>query len=182
MTPESPAVSPPSVQEVTQLIGAHEPWNLPQMLDRGFDLESRDHEGRTVIMWAALYGSLPAVKILIERSANVNAQDENGQTALHLAAGVAHSFRGEIARYLLASGAKADILNNAGESIFDIACRHNRADVVEAIEESVRAAADKAAREAEERRSAALLQQRQAAMQMLRARSRPLAFRPGRGP
>lgn len=46
------------------------------------NVDSRDAWGRTPLSWAAEYGSLAAVKILLERGGNVNAMDYEGAEPL----------------------------------------------------------------------------------------------------
>lgn len=49
------------------------------------DVDLRYENGETVLMWAAKYGYLDVVKVLIERGANVNLEDKYGNTALMVA-------------------------------------------------------------------------------------------------
>jgi ankyrin repeat protein len=48
------------------------------------DIHARDDEGRTPFHYAAEYGHVAAMRILAERGADINAVDEEGNTALHL--------------------------------------------------------------------------------------------------
>ncbi|MHA7841546.1 MAG: ankyrin repeat domain-containing protein, partial [Gammaproteobacteria bacterium] len=58
----------------------------------GYDIESRGYYGRTAFLLAAQKGQLGVLKLLWARSANINAEDEHGNTALHLAS----AFSGDV--------------------------------------------------------------------------------------
>ncbi len=55
-----------------------------RLIEAGANIELRDAEGMTPIMWAALRGYIEVVGMLIDHGANVNAQDNSGMTALHI--------------------------------------------------------------------------------------------------
>ena len=62
------------------------------LLDDGAYIETRDgSDHQTAIVWAADEGHLSIVKMLVERKANINAQDDKGWTALSEA-----SYRGHL--------------------------------------------------------------------------------------
>ena len=57
------------------------------LLDAGADIETVGHDGkRTALIEAAQALNLGTVRLLLQRGANVNAQDANGYSALHAAA------------------------------------------------------------------------------------------------
>ena len=57
------------------------------LLDRGADIYAREHFfGATPLHSAAMEGCVEAVKILLDRGANIEVKDEIGFTALHHAA------------------------------------------------------------------------------------------------
>ena len=54
-----------------------------RLLDEGASIEARDgSDHQTAIVWAAGKGHLAVVKMLVERGADINAQDDKGWTAL----------------------------------------------------------------------------------------------------
>ena len=63
------------------------------------------------IHWAADRGNEAMVQILIKNGANVNVQDEDGQTALHYACSVGHE---QVIEVLLKAGADVNIVDNEG--------------------------------------------------------------------
>lgn len=106
--------------------------NLPVM-SQAFALGASKtfaHEGdlnRTCLHQAVLSGSVMAVEFLLLNGVDVNAQDENGFTALHLA-----TERGNTAQayLLLKNRAKHDILAGNGKLALDIAVDCANADIV----------------------------------------------------
>jgi ankyrin repeat protein len=88
---------------------------LDVLLASHADPNSRDKWGRTPIMWAARYidddrRSIPA---LIRAGGDVNAADESGITALHIAS--SHAWDGEVFD-LLANGALIDARDSGGQT------------------------------------------------------------------
>ena len=55
------------------------------LLDHGIDVNQRYKHDTTLIMWAAGYGQLDAVKALIARGADPTLVDDRGKTALVVA-------------------------------------------------------------------------------------------------
>lgn len=58
---------------------------LAMLIDRGADINARQHGGWTPLHSSAQSGDAETVKLLLSRGAEVDAQAENGQTALDLA-------------------------------------------------------------------------------------------------
>lgn len=70
---------------------------IEQELSAGADINARDEEGYTALMWAASKGQLPVVKHLREKGADITLRNENGRTAYKLAQNYGHY---DIAAYL----------------------------------------------------------------------------------
>lgn len=77
-------------------------------------------------------GKYEMIRILIERSTNINAANRNGDTALSDAV-LANDIRA--ARMLLASGASADIGNNENVTPFLVACRSGHIEMIDLLVE-----------------------------------------------
>jgi uncharacterized sulfatase len=58
---------------------------LMQMLDKGTDINTKDEDGRTALMYAAFNGHTAIIQELLNRGAGVDLRDVNGRTALMLA-------------------------------------------------------------------------------------------------
>jgi ankyrin repeat protein len=52
------------------------------LVDHGANIHSRDNYGRTVLIWAALHGTVEVVAILCKMGADPQAKDKGGNTAL----------------------------------------------------------------------------------------------------
>lgn len=76
---------------------------------------------QTPLMIAAREGGTETVRFLVERGANIHAQDSNGATALHIAARPWWKEAAEAVAILLAAGASKDARDNRGRTPFDVA-------------------------------------------------------------
>lgn len=72
-------------------------------IENGADVNARDMDGFTALMWACMRGNFEIVKYLVERGADVNAKNDAGFTALMMASGQGYF---EIVEYLIENGAK----------------------------------------------------------------------------
>ncbi|KAE8396934.1 ankyrin repeat-containing domain protein [Aspergillus pseudonomiae] len=73
--------------------------------------------GRTALSWAAEYGALDALKLLIDHGANINAEDKEWTTPL---AWVAHAGTGDTQKvhdYLISNGAKIEMHHSFLETL-----------------------------------------------------------------
>jgi ankyrin repeat protein len=52
------------------------------LLSAGAEVNVRDKNGMTPLMWAARWGDTPRVEALVEAGGKVDARDTNGRTAL----------------------------------------------------------------------------------------------------
>ena len=77
------------------------------------DLEMGDRAGATLLWHAVLCNRRKVVEWLVERGANINTQDENGFSALHIATQERNS---EMVSYLLQNGANVNIQDKFGNN------------------------------------------------------------------
>ena len=75
------------------------------LISNGAELNAKDQDGITPLMWASSYGYSDIVKMLIVNGADVNAIDNNGETPLYYA--VYNNYEDGV-KVLLANGASAD--------------------------------------------------------------------------
>ncbi|AFV97615.1 MULTISPECIES: ankyrin repeat domain-containing protein [unclassified Sulfuricurvum] len=94
---------------------------------------AREDNNKTILMYAVWVGNTEAVKYLIEKGADVNAQDAGGATALHLAAWRGHT---PIAVYLIEKGASANAMSKEGMTPLDIAMMRENHEIGAAIEKA----------------------------------------------
>ena len=92
----------PFFRDLRLMIGARSLEHIVLLLGSGAGVNSRDTHGRTPLMWAAIKGDVPTLRLLVERGAQLNAVDEKGDTALTRAA---RHGRTEAVTYLVESGA-----------------------------------------------------------------------------
>ena len=72
------------------------------LLDYNVDIEIRSlHFGRSALHWAAVYGYLGVISLLIAKGASVETRDERRWTVLHLVASRGHAMRQQRALLLL---------------------------------------------------------------------------------
>ena len=85
------------------------------LLDSGADLDRavHRHPGATRLHWASKVGLLGMVRSLLDAGADVNSQDDTGETPLHWAARNGNDCSA-VAELLLASGAEVDKESNIG--------------------------------------------------------------------
>ena len=99
----------------------------------GADLDRSDERGSTVLHRTVGAGPDAApVLQLLDLGAEIDARDQFGWTALHVAS--AHGYADSV-RVLLARGASRDLLTAHGKSALDFAVANRRADVVELLSE-----------------------------------------------
>ena len=72
-----------------------------------------DPYGRIPLHYAAVDGDIEALVALLDSGSSINAQDDNGWTALHFATQGCHS---KIVEELLSRGAASDLVNSHGNS------------------------------------------------------------------
>lgn len=77
-TPPDPAQG----QALLKAVRAGNAADVQATLQSGGDVNARDAEGKTPLMWAAGLGRTDLVNTLLEKGADVNAQDKFGRTAM----------------------------------------------------------------------------------------------------
>lgn len=92
---------------------------IKNALKNGADLNTLDPQfGIPPLGWAAIRGQTEAVKLLLEKGANINNKHRDGSTALH---GAAFLGRVETVKLLLEKGADINIRKNDGMTPMDVA-------------------------------------------------------------
>ena len=91
---------------------------------------ARSDNNKSILMYASWINNQEAVKILVEKGANINAQDSSNATALHLAIWKDNT---DIALYLIEHGASISAMSMDGMTPGDIAILRSNTKVIEAI-------------------------------------------------
>ncbi len=95
-----------------------------ELVNNGTPVDTRDHYGKTTLMWAVVNENFEMAKFLISKGADVNAGDVEGTTVLIWAVVTGNA---EIVKLLLEKGAdinKADIYGKT--ALTTSQSRHNR--------------------------------------------------------
>lgn len=100
---------------------------IRQLLDSGTDVNTKNANGTTALMAAAIGGRSDVVALLIQRGADVNAATSVGDTALSYASWKGHL---EIVRQLVESGANVNTRGGVGRTPLYVAAHFQNIDVV----------------------------------------------------
>lgn len=97
------------------------PEVITTLLKAGADLEARDKNGKTVLMYAATFNNPDMIAVLLKAGADVNARNtkRDGRTALMFAA--EHDPNPEVISVLLKGGADAKAKDYTEKTAFDLA-------------------------------------------------------------
>ncbi len=87
---------------------------VSRLLKGGFNIESRNDSGQTLLMVACACGHRPVAKRILKHGADMDATDLDGKTAAHIAL---QRGRQELCEYLLACGASKDLPDASGVTV-----------------------------------------------------------------
>ena len=76
------------LEPMTRAACAGDIMEIERLLDLGFPLDRGGPDGQTPLLYAAANGKTTAVRMMLERGADVGVVTTNGQTVLHLASSV----------------------------------------------------------------------------------------------
>lgn len=106
---------------------------VDRYLNKGADVNCRDKDGLTPLIWTAIQGHEEVARLLLERGGDVEAKNRNGDTALMWASLMGH--RG-VVELLLDHGANADLGEpNSGVTALMAAAAKGHADVAQVLVE-----------------------------------------------
>ena len=86
---------------------------MKECIEKGVDVNARDENGKTALLWASYYGDIEVLKYLIKKGADIEAKDDKGNTPL-----TTTSYNGylEHVKYLVENGADIDAKNKYGKT------------------------------------------------------------------
>jgi hypothetical protein len=90
---------------------------VEDMLDKGFNVNSEDEFGNTLLIVGAQQVNMALCEMLLKRGAAINRQNMQGNSALHYA--MAYDPSGDVGEYLIAQGADDTLENKWGLSVYD---------------------------------------------------------------
>ncbi|HEX5340781.1 MAG TPA: ankyrin repeat domain-containing protein [Gammaproteobacteria bacterium] len=88
------------------------------LAELGANVNHTNHRDRSALHEAAEHGALNMVKLCMTYRARLEVQDKLGNTPLHLAAAQAYS---PVIEFLIRSGARPDVTNQASQTAFAVA-------------------------------------------------------------
>lgn len=103
---------------------------IRSLANNGVDINTKDKDGWTALMYAVDKADKKIVRLLIELGVNVNVQDDDGQTALMNAIFINAD---EISRMLLRNGADVNVKDNKGQTPLMIAAYNNNKEIGELL-------------------------------------------------
>jgi ankyrin repeat protein len=102
------------------------------LIDQGADINRKDDNGRTALMFAVTNMHYETMKVLLEHGADVQARSNEGGTALMAAAGIAGDLR--MVQALLDKGADIHArLRKTNESALTFAESYGRAEIAQLL-------------------------------------------------
>jgi len=101
---------------------------VEMLIDAGANINSKDNEGLSALMWAVKANNFKMVQYLVKKGIDPNRTDNNGNSALIFAI---NQDNGQISQFLLENGIDITITNNLGKNAFAIA-KERRATIVKA--------------------------------------------------
>ncbi|GAB1319911.1 hypothetical protein MFIFM68171_10121 [Madurella fahalii] len=90
-----------------------------------------DDHGKSALHMAAVRGNVKIARLLLDRGADINAQDANGRTALHEAGGPDFHNWEEMMELLLGYGARIDAGDDEGKTVLHIMSLRKASDALE---------------------------------------------------
>ena len=86
----------------------------------GAEVDSRDNNSRTALMWSVKRNHSQCAQILLDLKAFTDLQDTDGDSALHMACGLSHA---TLMRLLLDHGASLTLRNKRKYACLEIAAK-----------------------------------------------------------
>ena len=93
------------------------------LLNQGFDIDTRNRKEWTPLMYAVLYGHHEIVEFLINNGADINAINAQRWNSMHLAARFGHT---DIIKLLLMAGSLKNELTNQNYTALDLAIEYKK--------------------------------------------------------
>ena len=116
------------LSEIYRYIKNNDVENFKRMIQGGFDLTTKNRDGRTILFSISSLGRLEMLRFLLSLGVNVNEKDRKGYTPLM--ASVSRTDDTEIVQSLLSYGADINAQNKSGTTALIIATRLGKPDMI----------------------------------------------------
>jgi hypothetical protein len=93
----------------------------------------KNRSGKSALHLVAASGSIKGLELMLQHGANINEQDAEGQTALHIAITAMHDRWEELVMHLLDAGADPNLANNVGSTPLHLAAERGLDNCVRAL-------------------------------------------------
>lgn len=103
---------------------------ITKLIELEYDINSRDTEGATSLMYAIYHGYTEIAKLLVSAGADINAADKAGMQALHIAA-ASGSLKGVL--FLLQNGVRINDQTAKGETALLLAAKYRHINIMELL-------------------------------------------------
>ncbi|RYP03601.1 hypothetical protein DL764_005031 [Monosporascus ibericus] len=100
------------------------------LFDKGAELDAKDSNSRTPLLWAAENGHKEIVQLLLDEGAKTDTKDNDGRTPLLLAVETEHK---EIVQLLLDKGAEVDLKDKDGRMPLSWAAENGHKEIVQLL-------------------------------------------------
>lgn len=96
------------------------------LIEKGADVNAKDRDGWTALLWAIHYEYPEIIKLLVENGADINVKTPDGRTPLTLAI---RADMHDTSKYLINKGADVDTKNRATSSVLGMAIRDEQPEI-----------------------------------------------------
>jgi uncharacterized protein len=103
------------------------------LLDNGVDINVKNEDGFTTLMYASVYGYIDVCRVLLDAGADVDMKNNDGKTSLMLAVGFE-----DIVEVLLDNGANVNIKDRYGRTALMIASMNKSTSIDKLLKYSVK--------------------------------------------
>jgi ankyrin repeat protein len=101
-----------------------------ELVNNGAPVDTRDHYGKTTLMWAVVNENMKMTKFLISRGADLNARDVEGTTPLMWAVVTGNI---KTIKLLIRRGADINIKDNYGKTALESSIKRNQKKIIKLL-------------------------------------------------
>ncbi len=97
---------------------------MSYLIEKGLNIDTKSAGGYTLLHLASSYGDFSAIKLLLANNADINAIDQDGRTALHLAISGTNDLK--IIKFLIDNNADINAVDRDGHTALHLAVMSNK--------------------------------------------------------